>query len=123
VTTERLGELREVLESLQEPASPFQATLALEFVRQRGLDLSGFRELLEAPVRTMEQADPERPSPDLRAALFALEMRRVTWSDRAARALERAAVAFRGRSDGPVSSEELDRVAREIRAHLDARWK
>jgi hypothetical protein len=106
VPGERLAEARTVLLSLRDPAQRMAAVYAVNEIARRNLSAAGLEPILLAPVETLERGGAE--SYLLSTARYAVEYNPVTWSERAAAALERAGY--------PTE-------ARKVRAGLQSPWK
>ena len=121
VTSDNLEQARTFLLSLPDKER-MEAVYAVERMRRKDLDVSGFEMITLAPVVTLEGlARQSKPSARaLYKARYAIQHNRVTWSERAAKALEEAA-----RNAPRVHAAPMRAVAQQIRAGIgsaDSEW-
>jgi hypothetical protein len=91
VPAERLADARALLLAIGDTAERVLAVYAVNAIADRGLDIAGFEPLILAPVEVLEGGrDAGTEEGLLSAARYAVEYNRVTWSERAAAALEGA---------------------------------
>jgi len=119
VPEDALDGTREFLSSFAKPLKVICAVYAVEQLTRRGLDITGFEAIVSAPIEHLERVTPESRSPVISKARYAISHNRVVWSERSARALERAAEAL------PESSMTRDmvKIAVKIRAGLASPWR
>jgi len=99
-----------------------EAVYAVERMRRKDLDVSGLETITLAPVVALEDL-ARQPKPSSRAlfkARYSIQHNQVTWSERAAKALEEAA-----RTAPKTHASSMRAVARQIRAGIgsaDSEW-
>jgi hypothetical protein len=109
VPVERSADARAQLLAVDNTAERIAAVYAVCELADRGLDVAGLEPVLLAPVEVLERGHTgDDEDALLSRARYAIEYNRVTWSERAAAALERA-----GYTD----------EARKVRAGLQSPWK
>lgn len=118
-----VDDLRRRLLGLATDDERIDAVAAIETMRNRSLDVSGFDPILEAPVVRLETTLGSISSAQAYAAMYAIEYDRVAWSERAARALETAATAPRTGGAEPIPSGDMLDVAKKVRAGLASKWR
>ncbi|MHC4548246.1 MAG: hypothetical protein ACYTEZ_05660 [Planctomycetota bacterium] len=95
---------------------------AVERMSRKGLDVSGMEAITLAPVEALERL-AQQPKPSVSAlfeARYAIQHNRITWTERAAKAMEEAA-----RKAPRAHAASLRAVARQIRAGIgstDSEW-
>jgi hypothetical protein len=117
VPEDGLAEARAFLTSFREPTRGLMAVYAVEQMRKRELDLSGFEPVIAAPAAYLEGATDTNH--EVSDAAYAIEYCRVAWTPRSAAALERAADAF----GDALMSPRLAELAKKVRAGLESHWK
>jgi hypothetical protein len=99
-----------------------QAVYAVERMRRRDLDVSGMEAITNAPIEALERL-ARQPKPSTSAlfrARYAIQHNRITWTDRAAKALEEAA-----RTAPKSQAASMRAIAQQIRASIgsaDSEW-
>ncbi len=119
VPPERLSDVRRVLDALH-GQSDFAAVYLVNRLHERGIDVSGYGDQLEAPVIELERiasgnVTANQVSKRAYAALYAIEYNPVAWSARAARALENAARTMAS-THGSLAQDLINKAARIRRA-------
>jgi hypothetical protein len=114
-----LDATRDLLFSLTDPVQRICAVYAVEQLRRRGLETTGFEPLVDAPVEHLERVTPGTRSSVTGKARYAISHNRIAWSERAARALDRAAGVL---PQGSMT-QDMQKIARKIRAGLASPWK
>ena len=99
-----------------------QAVYAVERMHRRDLDVSGLEAVTVAPVEALENlAQQAKPSAKaLFQARYAIQHNQITWTDRAAKALEEAA-----RNAPRSHAASMRAIAQQIRASIgsdDSEW-
>jgi len=121
VTSGNLEQARSFLLSLPD-AERLEAVYAVERMSRKDLDVSGFEAITLAPVVTLEGL-ARQSKPNARAlykARYSIQHNRITWSERAAKALEEAA-----RNAPKTHAASMRAVAQQIRAGIgsaDSEW-
>ena len=124
---DRLGEVETWILGLPKETDRIGAVYAIGVLSSRGYDVSALAGTVEAPVRCLERVAAGEPVTDANRSLVvtsvnAIDYSRITWTERAARALEGAAAAVE--KDGvKLGGSDLTKLAAKIRAGLAARWK
>ncbi len=104
-----------------------QLVRVVEALHRRGRDLTGLSAVVDAPILFLERIAAGEPisaenRPLLGPAGYAVEYSRVTWSERAARALESADARLK-RDGIDVGGPDYVKVAKTVRDGLASRWK
>ncbi|MHC4730490.1 MAG: hypothetical protein ACYS6Z_07845 [Planctomycetota bacterium] len=104
------------------PDERVQAVYAVERMHRRDLDVSGLEAITVAPVEALERlARQSKPSAHaLFKARYSIQHNRITWTDRAAKALEEAA-----RNAPKAHAASMRAIASQIRASTgsaDSEW-
>ncbi|MHC4971859.1 MAG: hypothetical protein ACYTG3_05975 [Planctomycetota bacterium] len=104
------------------PDERMQAVYAVERMSRKDLDVSGLEAVTLAPVEALEGL-AQQPKPSAKAlfkARYAIQHNQVTWTDRAAKALEEAA-----RNAPRSHAASMRAIASQIRASIgsaDSEW-
>jgi hypothetical protein len=115
------------LRSLPDEVLRIEAVYVVEALRRRRRDVSTLAAVVDAPVLFVERVASGAPlteaeRPLLNRAGYAIEYNRVAWSERSARALERADATL-DRAGIVVGGPDYGHVAKIVRAGLSDRWK
>jgi len=117
----RIAEMRRILEEAATlPGGALAAVYAVQGLDRKGLDVSGLDAILDAPVAYLEALAAGGPVELADRARYAIEYNKITWTERAAAALEAADAALRARGWG--SAGEFGAVARKVLTSLKSEW-
>jgi len=132
VPASRLPEAKELLLELRTEADRVAAVYAVQALHNRGLDVEGLDAIVLAPqmaLASMSEDDgavlgSSLPALSDRAylAMVAIKGNSITWSERAAQALEAAAMRLAG-SSAQSHVADMKKVAAMIRAELASPWR
>jgi hypothetical protein len=123
---ENLGPVEEHLRSLPDDEARIEAVYVVSALERRGLDVSEFATLTQAPVRFLARiaaGEPVTPRtrPLLNAAGYAIEYNSLTWTEDAARTLDAADAALDS-AGITVGGPDYPYVARLVRDGIKKRW-